>query len=741
MRDHCPLLGGHHIRDFKCSRTSDHPETGHLKLKMSFAQYASITCHYASYKIYDDVYAVPTYTETVRGLRVKKSEVCLVERRSITTKDGSQEMVVCQCREMQRVRDTLVTAHHYHAKEIPTERCFHAMLVTHPGVVWNTPMMVLDDVVRINETMYMVDAEQRVLIRYTPNAKKTFQCLVCRHGACPHIHRLETVGIDHSDLLESTDGSTPHESKRPRGVPRDVIDTPQQKIAIAPQMDQKKRCPNRSGTVARIYDTDGWSEYTYATDETLNSLRERSCDRIFRYSREVWFTHRLVYLYIDNMAKGNACFDAFHTMMELQYARYGQQFCSKPTTRTVLQAALYHLDLDVDKALRCDQCSALPLRHRVFVLDGTSNGYLNKTKTTRYNDPSSSGRKERPGSDFALVKTNEQRAMVLKPFEATDTRADFVTRYIKNIWSVDVPGLVHFTRHALIHCPVEHVAVFMKDIASPYPITSTVRYEMVLPNGGLLARCMHGSMTAADREELRCVWPSLWMLCRSFDRIPVPWVPLMESIRDLAVSIYTTQDTEYLRWDTTNEEHPFVCFPEFPRRRVSPWPRKASTYEESCTKKILKHRHFSPGVFLICCPHGTILGFCAMQDHESVHTAFEFIVERFETPPGMIVYDNGCNLYRYGMMRCPGIFSQIRILIDKFHAPGHVLCPPSFTFQYYPDDTEAMLGRTTYGDLNTQVVEQTNARLRKFEKSLGFMTQENYISFVRVIASLLNFFS
>jgi hypothetical protein len=130
-----------------------------------------------------------------------------------------------------------------------------------------------------------------------------------------------------------------------------------------------------------------------------------------------------------------------------------------------------------------------------------------------------------------------------------------------------------------------------------------------------------------------------------------------------------------------------------------------------------------------------------MQEYESVHTAFELIVERFQAPPGMIIYDNACNLYRYGMMRCPGLFSQIRMMIDRFHSPGHVSCPPSFMFQQYPDDVNVMLGRLTYDDLNTQAVEQTNGRLRKFQQSLGFMTQENYISFVRVISSLLNIYS
>jgi hypothetical protein len=439
------------------------------------------------------------------------------------------------------------------------------------------------------------------------------------------------------------------------------------------------------------------------------------------------------------MANGNASFDAFYNTQVLQYSRRGQQFCSKPTTRTVIQAAFHHLDLDVDVALSCEACREIPLRHRVFILDGTSNGFLNATKTPRHQEPCSSCPKELPGSTYALVKSTQDRARVLKPFE---TLREFQRdAYLKQIERVDVGGLIPFMTHALTHCRVEDVAVFMQDIASPYPITATVQAAMVMPDGGLLQRCFEEDISKDDRDALRQMWPSLWTILAPFRRIPGSWWMLITTIRNLAVSIYRTQPIEYTTWETTTEEHAHVCFPEFPRRRRQPWPRKASTYEASCTKHILQHRHFSPGLFLICCPHGKILGFCAMQEYESVHTAFEFIVERFDEPPGMIIYDNGCNLYRYGMMRCPGIFGRIRIMIDRFHSPGHVLCPPSFTFQYYPDDVRVMLDRMTYRELNTQAVEQTNGRLRKFEQSLGFMNQENYIVFVRVLASLLNLYS
>jgi hypothetical protein len=552
--------------------------------KMSFAQYKSIAVNYSPYKICDDLYCVPDYTVSKKGLRVRKHEFCVVERRCITTKDAPRVVYVCWCSKMKRVRDVLEHMHHYDGDNVPMDTCFHASLVKECAS-WTSPDLVVDDVIKLTSGVYVVRAERPVLVS---KGRRGLVCSVCKKVSCQHVGRLETVAIDRPDLDIDIDEHAPEDKKR-RGVSRDAIETPQQKISIAPVPSKQKRCPDRSGRVARVYDTDGYTEYTYKDGETLNSLRHVSCDRIFRYSREVWFTHRIVYLYIDNMARGNACFDAFHHTMELQYARSGQQFCSKPTTRTVLQAALYHLDLDVEGSLTCAQCKEIPLRHRVFIVDGTSNGFLNATKTSRYNDPSSSCRKERPGSDFALIRTRHIRAVVLNGLSKDDFS---IESYIKDIWDVDVPGFVQFVKHSLTHCPREDVALFMKDIASPYPITATVQRSMVLPDGGLLKRCLGQPISIEDRDLLRHTWPSLYRLCRNFTGIPGSWSQLLISIRDLALSIYTTPDTEYLVWQKTTEEHTFVCFPEFPRCRKNPLSTTARMCRVRMSAKSLPGRSF-----------------------------------------------------------------------------------------------------------------------------------------------------
>lgn len=709
---------------------------------MSLSSYlAMVRTTYPIVEISDRVVLVPTYTTNDKHqMLVRVAEYEVVEQKRVQTGDGSTIVTVCSCDAMRSLRESLCHAHLHPTSEMVRAGCFHveAVLAIETRV---KPEMSVDDVHRISRKVFALEADDQVVLlkKTRKKGRACLSCLACRHQECVHVRRVETVAIDHEALDVRVDDETRPAPVRQAILP-DAIHVPQQKIAMAPRpCDIGKRVRDRSGRVARVYDVGGWTEYVYADGETLDGLRSSRCDRVFRYSREVWFTHALVGLFVDNVARGNPCFDSFHHTMTLQYARAGQQFCSRPTTRTVLQAAMYHLDLDVARTLTCDVCRSMSLRDRVFILDGTSNGFLNRSKTphveTRGEDQTL---RHAPGHVYALVKTNKERAAVLQAFErgkAFDTGA-----YLKGLGKVAVPGLATFAAHALDRCGAGAVAAFLRDIASPYPLIATVQYGMVLPRGRSLLDRLLQTITSEDRHELRYTWPSLFRLLANFKTIPNEWRRLFQAIRAVAESSYRTE-IDYLHWAKADREHPFVCFPDFPRLRRNPWPRGAprEQAESSCTKHILQHRHFSPGLFLVCCPHAKILGFCAMQEYESVHTAFELIVERFEVPPGMIVYDNGCNLFRYGMMRCPSMFRQIRVLIDRFHSPGHVLCPPTFTFGYYPGDTPA--GGATFDEINTQAVEQTNGRLRKFQQSLGFMTQENYISFVRVISCLLNMYS
>lgn len=691
-------------------------------------------------EINSNLFCVPEYSETPNGLRIRLNTCVFVRRKRLVFSDGDAIAYVCSCPGMVGCRERLDSIHHYSKTDthdmVP---CVHALAV--PKVrVWSSPIRQIDDIVQLIDDIFVVMGDTPIALKRTPRG--VVLCTVCsKKSDCHHVRRLDTVALQYPEfqLVDvSPAPGVPPEAKR--GISQDAIRVPQQKIQLAPVPSTKKRRPDRCQKFARVYDVGSYRQYEYAKDETVDGLRATKVDHVFRYSKEVWFTHRLVHLYLDTAARGNPCFDAFYHTMRLQYARGGQDFCSKSTTRVVLQAALYHLDLDEKKILRCDKCSAIPTRHRIFILDGTSNGFLNRTKVSRYatDEDRPNARTPRPGKTFALVVSTKDRALVLSSLESPDSfdRA----AYLRGLRNVAVPGLISFVEHALDHSGFEDVVTFLKDISSPYPITATVQHHMVLPRGQAIMDRIYAPISTDDRDCLRKTFPSLSRLLTNFVSAPGEWAVLLRRIQNLAIEIYMTTDREHHSWTRTNEEHPHVCFPEFPRIRENAWPRVASTYEASCTKHALQHRHFSPGLFLICCPHGTILGYCAMQEYESVHTAFEMIVERFEIPPGMIIYDNACNLYRYGMMRCPAIFSQIRFMIDNFHSTGHIMCQPSFRFRHFPDDVAYMLGHINGRQLNTQAVEQTNSKLRRFQNALGFMTQENYISFIRVISCLLNLY-
>lgn len=86
-------------------------------------------------------------------------------------------------------------------------------------------------------------------------------------------------------------------------------------------------------------------------------------------------------------------------------------------------------------------------------------------------------------------------------------------------------------------------------------------------------------------------------------------------------------------------------------------------------------------------------GFSIMRRYEGPSTAFDMLVRRFPEAPGMVVYDNACNLSRYALNREPGLFAQTRFRIDRVHQACHVGCHEGYSLTSYPDDCP-VLGRS-----------------------------------------------
>lgn len=129
--------------------------------------------------------------------------------------------------------------------------------------------------------------------------------------------------------------------------------------------------------------------------------------------------------------------------------------------------------------------------------------------------------------------------------------------------------------------------------------------------------------------------------------------------------------------------------------------------------------------------HGRCLFLEILSRHEGPRTAFEILLERFPEAPGLVIYDNACNLQRYIEAREPHFFRNTLFRIDGFHSPGHVKCPRECscssykragrTFEFLPGVT---------ADLNTQVAEQANSRIEIVRKTCASMTQRNFFSYV-----------
>ena len=45
---------------------------------------------------------------------------------------------------------------------------------------------------------------------------------------------------------------------------------------------------------------------------------------------------------------------------------------------------------------------------------------------------------------------------------------------------------------------------------------------------------------------------------------------------------------------------------------------------------------------------------------------------QIDVAPGVVIYDNGCNLHNYCLNRQPNFFKRTWFLVDRFHWPNHV---------------------------------------------------------------------
>ena len=109
--------------------------------------------------------------------------------------------------------------------------------------------------------------------------------------------------------------------------------------------------------------------------------------------------------------------------------------------------------------------------------------------------------------------------------------------------------------------------------------------------------------------------------------------------------------------------------------------------------------------------------------------------------PSVLIYNNACNLHSYCLNGEPAFFKQSWMVVDQFHWPNHtgrILTDP-----YYADykvnikHTGCSFGykldaHPQFHHINTQVVEQTNADMKRTKSSLSYMNAKNFIAHMKL---------
>lgn len=152
-----------------------------------------------------------------------------------------------------------------------------------------------------------------------------------------------------------------------------------------------------------------------------------------------------------------------------------------------------------------------------------------------------------------------------------------------------------------------------------------------------------------------------------------------------------------------------------------------------CNKFYSKYRTngLTGGLLVLWCPHGSCVGFHCLPRGEGRNDVFSALYTFWETAPEVIVYDFGCELGPYCMLRAPDFFQNTRFLIDDFHAQGHSRCSRACMTKNYRWDPEIY-------SLATPIAESGNALLGPIRDSLRYMTQFRAVLYVNTFMCVHN---
>ena len=479
-------------------------------------------------------------------------------------------------------------------------------------------------------------------------------------------------------------------------------------------------------------------------------------DGVFNYSNKTLWLHETMLTYIDLMMDARMPFNAYYKVLGRQYERRGAagELCSKSTVIASLEAFIQILDVDYGDCFTCPICSQLPLDQQMYIIDGKAMGF--RWDLMEDEAPQTQGQPAAviPGTRFAYIKGDVKAQKLCASIRAytktkrgiDDTMFNSIIRSAQDKAPelVDVLKYIKRTERDYLKCP-QRYRQFLYDIATPCPISCLIPRALYTRGVGIdpfLIRMMDAKEFSQDQRTTMMEWGSFSELISEWPCIPDVFKPLLRQLCQLAGQLETDFHADVPTATMTApgiQDDSMAFFPNHPRirePRVFDEPRQDK--EQTCTKKILKSRRFTPGLFSAFCPHGICIGFEAMRKFESARVPFELFYTRFASCPGYIVYDNACNASRYCLRREPFYFSRVRFFIDRMHQCNHVGCHSGYKINSYPQNMPILGGTMTLEKLNSQAAEQAHSKMTLIETQTSFMGQATFMAYTKLFMAVTN---
>lgn len=507
---------------------------------------------------------------------------------------------------------------------------------------------------------------------------------------------------------------------------------------------------------------------------------------IFNYSNKTLLCHELGLEYMTNMATGKRPFFGFHHHLMKTYG-FDKERCSplvsNKTLTNALMSFLDHLDVDYKECATCPICETVKPEDRIYIFDGKCSGFR-KDLMRHVEDHVYLEEDPHPplgmSNDYTYFGSSKEEAAAGKAIreyavsgnQRRDADADDFGEVLKLVKKANKPELCEVLRFMkadfgaenVKHCPEPYIR-FLRSVSTVYPTHQLIGKDLLVcdveETSPLLVRVADGAvLNPTDKVRLSKGFPSLYHLFgrrseKWKNRIPPAFKDLLKRLAVIASLPYEQADTHSLSasmeltpGETPGDVH-LAFMPNHPvcrklrdyggkRKRQDDDKPDEDTYS-SCSKQILKPRHFTPGMFIMCCPHGLCLGFELLTKFEGPLTLFRLLYRRMKVPPAIVIYDNACALSRAFMKREPWYGSMLKAFLDRFHGiSNHVACHEGFMLNSYPPDTKVLGGKMLMKDINSSANEQFNSKLGNVTDQARHMGHTNFLKYMRLYVCLVN---